>query len=314
MHGKHKKFWNLFLIHSFECLNCSSMHIKVKPFAILLLLTLLGCSSSNHLTQGKVSPTQFRASTPFTTAKGLILLPCKINGETKNFIFDTGAMVTNIHRDTLVGELITVRGGSNRTTESGTETVPSIEIAGVDFLNTFATNSNEAYLKEKIPNYGGTLGRTIIDKANWLINYPARTVELSNAPFANEDFTNIPLIGTSGTPYTSIAIDGNEYKSIIDLGSTSTMNVPEGTELAKLLLSNYTFEEKTRERYTVGGMQTITERIGTIPLLTIGTATFTNVKVNINVSSQIRLGMLFFEDYLTYIDNENHRLMIRKVN
>ncbi len=276
-----------------------------------ILVVITSCSASNQLTQGKVSPKAFRASIAFTTAKSLILIPAEVKGEVKNFIFDTGAQVTHIQTDTIYGETISVRGGSNRTVDSGSETLGSFKISNVSFINTFATNGNEAELKAQIPNYGGTLGRTVMDKANWLIDYPNRSIEFSNQDLSDDSYGDIPLDKSSSTPYTLVKINGQEFKSIIDLGSTSIFNVPEETELAKILLNEYRFEERSRERYTVGGTETIIELIGTIPILTIGDLTFEDIVVNINKSSQIRLGMGFFTDYKVYIDNTNHRYRIK---
>ncbi|GJM33585.1 MAG: hypothetical protein DHS20C18_25860 [Saprospiraceae bacterium] len=243
-----------------------------------------------------------------------MVIPCELDGESKNFIFDTGAQVTGVQRDSIFGKIITVRGGTNRTVENGSETIKSFKISGVDFINTFATNENMIDLKEKIPNFGGVLGRTVIDKANWLIDYPNKIIELSDKELADDSFIDIPLIQSSKTPYTFIEIGNKKHKAIIDLGSTSVFNVPEDTELAKELLNKYEFVENTRERYTVGGTQTITELIGTVPLMNIGTSVFKNIRVNINQSSQIRLGMAFFENYVIYIDNSNHRLRIKEMH
>lgn len=276
-----------------------------------LLFVCFGCTANKQLTQGSVEPKEFNAKVSFTTAKSLVLIPCEIEGNTKNFIFDTGAQVTTIQRDSIFGEIITVRGGSNRTLENGSETVASLKIGEVDFINTFATNENEVELSKRISNYGGILGRTVIDKANWLINYPEKTIELSNENICTDGFTDIPLLESSTTPYTFVEIDGVSYQAILDLGSTSVFNVPEDAELAKLLLSKYNFEKNTRERYTVGGTQNVTELIGSVPAMSIGDLTFTDVRVNINQSSQIRLGMPFFAAYEICIDNENHRYRIR---
>lgn len=288
-------------------------YFKTQLYSALFLTLIIcvSCTSTSKLNQGKVNPSKFYSSIKFTTAKSVILIPCELNGALKNFIFDTGAQVTTIQRDSIFGKIITVRGGSNRTVESGSEIVKLLRIGEVDFINTFATNGNENFLNEQIPNYGGTLGRNIIDKANWLINYPNQTITLSNQQLSDGSYTDIPLVQSSSAPYTMVEIDGNNHRAIIDLGSTSIFNVPEDTELAKQLLEKYQFIENNRERYTVGGNQMITELVGTIPLLTIGDATFKNVRVNINQSSQIRLGMPFFKNYLIVIDNSNHRFKIK---
>lgn len=289
------------------------MASKKRYLAFLIIAFCISCATSNRFTQGSVKPVEFRASTTFFTARSLIILPCELNGEIRSFIFDTGAQVTNIQRDSIFGEIITVRGGSNRTVENGSEIVKSLKIGGIDFVNTFATNGNDADLKEKIPNFGGILGRTVIDKANWLIHYPNKTIELSNENLSDDSYTDIPLVESSSTPYTFLKIDNKEYRAIIDLGSSSVFNVPRETELARELLSKYTFSQNIRERYTVGGTEIITELIGTVPLLTLGDTTFKNIVVNINQSSQIRLGLGFFKNYLIYIDNLNHRFSIKSV-
>jgi hypothetical protein len=287
------------------------MHTKKTWVPFLFLILFIGCSTGSRFTQGMVNPAEFYTKTTFDPARSLVVLTCELDGVSKNFIFDTGAQVSAIQRDSISGDIVTVRGGSNRTVENGTETVKSLMIGEVEFVNTFATNENMVYLKEEIPNYGGVLGRTIIDKANWLIDYPNRTVELSNRELSDESYTDIPLTKSSDTPYTYVEIDNKRHRSIIDLGSISIFNVPDSTELAKELLNSYEFVEISRERYTVGGVQTITEQIGTIPSLKIGATEFRNVTVNINQSSQIRLGIRFFKDYMIYIDNLNRRFRIK---
>jgi hypothetical protein len=261
------------------------MHNKKSWTPFLFLIVFISCSTGSRFTQGRVNPAEFYAKTTFFTAKSLMILTCELDGVSKNFIFDTGAQVSAIQRDSISGDVITVRGGSNRTVENGSETVKSLKIDGVEFVNTFATNENMAYLEEKIPNYGGVLRRTIIDKSNWLIDYPNRTIELSNKKLSDESYTDIPLIKSSDTPYMLVEINNAKYRSIIDLGSISIFNVPEDTELAGELLNKYQFVENSRERYTVGGIETITERIGTVPLLKLGATEFRNVTVNINLSS-----------------------------
>ena len=264
--------------------------------------------------RGSVKPGDFYVKTNFSTAKSLIVFPCELNGETKNFLFDTGAQVTTVQRDSIFGDIIKVRGASNRTVENGSETIGSFKIGEVEFINTFATNENMTELKEKIPNFGGILGRSIINKANWLIDYPNKTIEISNRELANESFSDISIDKSADAPYTNIEIDGIHYRAIIDLGSSSTFNVPHETELANQLLHKYDFVQNERERYTVGGMQMITEQIVVVPKMTIGNLEFTNVEVNLNQSSQIRIGMSLFKDCMVYIDNTNRKYGLLKTH
>jgi hypothetical protein len=278
----------------------------------LSLLLLCGCASTQKLiNQGKVQPSDFHSTISFTLAKSVMLIPCEAYGKTTNYIFDSGAQVTAVQRDSLIGEIIEVRGATNRVVENGTETIPSLKIGTVNFINTFASNEDMVGLKEQIPNFGGVLGQSVISKANWLIDYPGRTIQLSNKDLSDDSFQDIRLDPASQAPKTFVTVDGQAYKAIIDMGSTAVFNVPEDTELARRLLEKYEFSPHTRDRYTVGGLQMITEMIGVLPELRIGDLIFKEVRVNINQSSQIRLGMKFFEDYLLYIDNDRKRYRLK---
>ena len=99
---------------------------------------------------------------------------------------------------------------------------------------------------------------------------------------------------------------------IIDLGSSSEFNLPEGSKLAKQLLQEYNFKNNERERYTIGGIQTIVEQIGIIPLIKIEGIEFKNVKTSINVSSQPRIVSAFFKDCVVLIDNSYNHYKIKK--
>lgn len=262
--------------------------------------------------KGEVIPSEFNATIDITTTKGIVLVPCEYEGKIKNYYFDTGAQLSDIQRDKIKGKRIEVRGASNRIAISGTEVLKSFTIGEVQFKNTFATNSDSKGLKEQIQNYGGIIGRTIIDRANWLIDLKNQTLTISNKELSDESYSDIPLQENSiGAPYTVINIEDKAYKAIIDLGSTSELNVPKDSELANELLASYDFIDQARERYTLGGVQSIMQQVYTIPLIQIGDTNFENVEVTINESSQIRIGMNLFKNRIVYIDNLNNKYRVK---
>ncbi len=159
-------------------------------------------------------------------------------------------------------------------------------------------------LKEQIPNFGGLIGQTILTKCNWLIDYPNQKIQVSNQELADESFMPIRIVNKNGAaPYTFITVDGEDYKVIIDFGSSSAMNLPKKSNLAKKLLKNYDFQDHERERYTLGGLQTIAEKVGIVPMVKLGNVSFADIKTTINTSSQMRIGVSFFKDCKIYIDN-----------
>lgn len=278
----------------------------------LTLLVLFSCSSTKNQKKGAVQPERFNFETVFTTAKTVIVLPCKIDGATKNFLFDTGADFSLIQRDSTSGKTGSYGGASKRKMQLGTEYVKSMKIGDVEFENTFAGNGNLKGLKEQISNFGGIIGQPIIRKANWLIDYPNKKLRVSNENLVDKTFEKIIIKRTGGAPYTYILINGIEHKVLIDFGSSSEFSLPKESKLAKQLLQQYEFEDSERERYTLGGLQTIKEKVGIIPLVKLGDIEFKNINAKIGVQSQARIGISFFKDCIIYIDNIEGDYKIKK--
>lgn len=283
----------------------------------LLLITIflfftLGCSLTKNQKKGSVFPEEFDYETEFTTLKTILIIPAKINEVTKNFLFDTGADLNVIQRDSTFGKISEVSGASNRKMKMGEENVPSIKIGDVEFKNTFAQNGNLVGLKEQIPNFGGILGQPAISKANWLIDYLNKKIRISNQNLVDNSFKTIRIKRERGAPYTYISINGTEYKVIVDLGSSSEFSLPKESKLAKQLLLKYKFEDNERERWTIGGSQIIKEKVGVIPLVKLGDIEFKDVSTKINVQSQPRIGVGFFKDCIIYIDNLEGNYKIKK--
>ncbi len=303
---------------------CINYRLFIKPSLIkmrntiliisaILMLAFASCSTVRNQNKGNVVPANFEYETTFETSKSLIILPFEIDGVSKNFLFDTGADYSLIQRDTMVGSKAKVSGASSRKVELGNEIVKSMKFGPVDFVNTIALNGDMKGLAEQIPNFGGLLGQPIIKKANWLIDYPNKTVKISSGKLDDESFQSIRIKTIDGAPYTFINIDGVAQKVIIDMGSSSEFNLPKEHKLAKALIQKLKFEENERERYTLGGMQKTKEKVGFVPIIKLGNMEFKNIKTTINNSSQPRIGIGFFKDCIIYIDNSNKGYRIKKL-
>ncbi|MBT8185820.1 MAG: retropepsin-like domain-containing protein [Eudoraea sp.] len=284
-----------------------------KPLIYGLFLCLIfSCSISKNQKKGNVIPENFEYETEFAIAKSVIILPFEINGVTKNFLFDTGADYNVIQRDSFLGRTRKYDGASNRKAKLGSEIVESMKFGDVEFKNTYAVNGDLIGLKEQIPNFGGLVGQPIIGKANWLIDYPNKTLQISSKNLSDNTFRTIKIKREHGAPYTLISINGIEHKVIIDFGSSSEFNLPEDSKLAKQLLQQHHFNDNERDRYTLGGLQTIKEKVGIVPLIKLGEMEFKNVNTTVNVSRQPRIGIGFFKDCMIYIDNIDDNYKIRK--
>jgi len=285
----------------------------LKPLLLASTLLLISsCSITHYQKKGTVQPRLFDSEIEFTTAKTVMIIPANINGIPKNFYFDSGAQYSVIQRDSIIGSSMTLDGASNRSIKTGSEIVESFKIGNVEFVGTVASNTDMIGLKEQIPNFGGIIGTPIINKANWLIDYPNKKLRISNKNLADETFQTIKIKRKRGSPCTNISIDGVEYEVIIDFGSSSEFSLPKDSKLAHQLLKQYEFTDNERARWTIGGNQMIKEKVGVVPLVKIGSLEFRDVRTKINVQSQPRIGIGFFRDYVIYIDNLENSYKIKK--
>ena len=270
----------------------SFKHILVIP----ILFFVLGCSVSKLQSKGRVNPQNFYSELLFETYKGIIGLDVTVNGKTKKFLFDTGADLTLVQSDSITGKKSKFSGASKRTMELGQGEVSSIKVGPVEFQNTYALNGNMVGLKEQIPNFDGIIGQSIISKANWLIDYPNKSMEVSNKNLVDNLYKEITTIRENGNnPYTYLEFNEEKYKVVIDFGSSSEINLPLDSKFGKDVTKAIQLADSTRKRYTLGGLQEINEKVGIIPKVRLDEFDFEKVKVNINISSQPRIGMRFLK-------------------
>lgn len=289
--------------------------ISALRLALVCMLALhLGCSRlAIQQSKGTVAPVPFYSKLSFDTLRSVIVVDAEVDGQPGKFILDTGADLSVIQRDSLRGNAARYRGASGRRMQLGREIVPSIRIGDVSFLNTAALNGDLAGLKEQIPGFGGLIGQSVLQKANWLINYPGLSLEISDRDLADESFTAIETIfSRDNNPYTYIEVYGQRYLVLIDLGSASKLNIPEDSPMARDMAAKVPLSANQRTRYTLGGLEVITEQTGVIPAARIGSCEFTDISFNINASSQPRVGIALFRDYLIYLDHTNQVCKLKK--
>lgn len=277
----------------------------------ILVLLLAACSNFSLQRAGVVTPVHFKQTIPITTQKSVVVVPVEIDGESKQFLFDTGAQLTLLQRPQTEGMTSDVSGASQRSMELGNEVVSALKIGEQTFSRTHAWNGNFVGLKEQIQNFGGILGQSVINKANWLINSPEKTLTMSSDPIDIEGFSRISIILEEGIPHTYISVAGQSFKAVIDSGSSASLSIPPDHPLASVLLDQYKFEKREREIYTLGGLQTVTEKVAVIDAVKLGNLEFNQVFTDIRASSGLRLGMAFFKDTQVYIDNNNGEYQIK---
>ncbi len=245
----------------------------MKKLSIFFLVTFLGsCASVTSLQKkGSVVPKSFRHSITFKTYKSVIFFPVEVNGISKNFLFDTGAQLSLIQDEKASGKKITAVGTTQQKVILTKETTESLKIGEVDFVQSTSMLGDFQGLKEQIPNFGGIIGQSVINKASWKIDYPNKSLELSNEDLSDESFTTLKIVRKNGSPYALITIEGQTYTCLIDSGaSTPGISIPLDHPLGKKLLDKYSFKDTTRETYALGGSQKFEVKKGTDPSVQLG--------------------------------------------
>ncbi len=283
-----------------------------KAFSYVLFMVLMSnCSITKNQTKGKVLSEVFDTTINFSMENRLVEFPVLVNGESRKMIFDTGADFSLIAREQSTGKITTIHGAMGKTVDLGKEIVPKIQIGDVEFLNTLALNGKLEGIEQKIKNFGGLIGQPIIAKANWLFDFKNKKLQISNQNVVGPNFQVLPITRVKGRPYVDLVILGETYKVIIDLGSSSNLSIPKHSPLALEIEKKYEMQTSEEDIFSLGGIQRIEQKKGTIPEVSIGNILFENVETTIQETSQIRVGINFFRSGLLYIDNTNQQYQFK---
>ncbi|HEX2921564.1 MAG TPA: hypothetical protein VHO50_10410 [Bacteroidales bacterium] len=283
-----------------------------SPFCLVIFCFLTSCSVTSYQKAGSVSPGTFHYKTTFTEFKSCIVIPLIIGNDTSNFLFDTGCQITLLQNDTVTGGKLKITGASDNTAKLSHARIDTLIIGDILINNTHAASGNFEGIKEQIPTFGGLIGQPIINKANWLIDYPNKTIEISSQDLSDETFKTIRISEKGGSPFTFITIDGKKYKALIDLGSSKGMSIPQNQEPANAIIQKYDLHENEREVFRIGGLEKVKEHIGIIPVIEIGDIVFNDVETAVFNTNKIRIGNLFFKDCQLYIDNTNKCYKVKR--
>lgn len=288
---------------------------KVNTSVVVLWMTIFLATSCTEYRQnrGSIVPKNSSTKLTFTTDRSIILLPVLVDGVPKSFLFDTGADFTTLHTEKVTGRSTSVSGADGAKVKVGLGTLDVMKIGESEFRNTFIWKLPMDYLVKNIPNFGGVLGQSSINKANWLIDYTSNTLEFSDKTIETPGFETIKIKNVKN-PIITLTIEGENHQALIDLGASVALTIPKGSALGDKLIEKYKFEDKQRERFVASGVQTIDEKVGVVSKISLGNLAFDGIETNISPSKSIRVGNKFFKDYALYIDNTNGAYKLKKIN
>lgn len=276
-------------------------------------LIISGCTATRYQKQGYLEPIHFYYKTTFVPYKSCVVFPAIIGKDTCNLLFDTGCQITLIQNDSVKDGDVKVTGASDKSMKLGHMVIDSLRIGNVCFKNTQAATGDFEGLKANIPDFGGLVGQPVISKANWLIDYTNNTIEISSEDLSGPDFQILRTKKKSGWSFISITIEGRKYKALIDLGSSKGLSIPQDEKTAESIIQKYNFKDNTREIYRIGGLESVKEKVGNLPVVEAGDLSFENVETSVSNTNKFRIGNLFFKDCLLYIDNTHKCYKVKRV-
>lgn len=205
--------------------------MKSKYLPLLIVLFLSSCINFSNFERGHFIPAQNEpVEVNFTTISELIIIEAEINGVSGKFLFDNGFSLSAVNQEFAEKAHINFTNSTNtsdannRQTNRLETTVDSVNINNQVFLNTgFIQIDTDVFLP--CDQIDGIIGASIINKANWRINFEEKKILISSVPFeANGNTLNISY-SNNNSSFTTISILDIPYKCKIDLGSTSCIKL-----------------------------------------------------------------------------------------
>ncbi len=192
--------------------------------AKLVFLILFFCSAY-FWAQNK-----FRDTIPFKNDLGLIVIPIQYNGQEKNFIFDTGAMlsigfswVKEELKATRKTRVITSSSKSKsrlRYYKADTVKLGSAKITKHRILGTKDSDIFSCYAID------GVLGMDIIAKFNWQINFKEKYIVMLDAdyfpPDIDEKMYAMDFVYEDSRPWAYFNVLGERIRFLLDTGASNS--------------------------------------------------------------------------------------------
>lgn len=300
------------------------MRILFVALAISLILPFGVYSQRVKLNKGKPASRKYLSSVDYREARGKIIIPVEIEGNTYSFLFDTGApnLITKELSDkisTKTLNLISVRDANDSSRKLEVITIPSISLGSAEFVDipTIVNDPESNFILDCF-QVDGIIGSNMVRKSVVHIDSENQVLSVSNDP---EDFNlsgleaiELSLSKGQSSPYMWIRLKGDgkaveyvlfdtgmngfydmsldNYDKLKELGAFDDSESGKGTKSVGLFNNS-----ESRTHYRV-----------TIPQIDIGSFDFHNVRTVTMTADRSRIGSEILKYGKVTIDYKNSRL------
>ncbi len=293
---------------------------KLELFTLLFFIILLSsCFSAQKLQRkGKVLNKNFYKEVSIQNLSDLILIPVKIENETYNFLFDTGAELNVIDEkiaSTL--DLKTLRKGkinSSSNSKKGIDfvKVSKITISDIEFAGSVAAILDLSAIAKFIgcTPIHGIIGNNLMRRANWQIDYKNNLIRLTDEidkfKISNEVSRFKMNAGKNGNILFDLKIGDNQSKFTFDTGYNGRFKTGRLEPLSQ-------FKHVT----SIGtlGANVVGEKNGETHYALVEDFQLQNLdiqkeQIDFENGSSSLIGNKFWKNYLLTIDWENDELIL----
>lgn len=167
---------------------------------------------------------------PFEYVEGLIVIKAKVNGVEGRFLFDNGASFSCFNKDfakksnVAFRKRVRITDGNNNKTYVGVAKVKKIEISKAVFSKTsaYSIDTKKFFPCDAID---GIIGASIINAANWKIDFEKKKMLISLTPFNSDGLKMKMKIVSNNSSFINFNINGSLLKTKIDLGFKGELKI-----------------------------------------------------------------------------------------
>ena len=207
--------------------------IMIQKVVLLstILIVLGSCVSFSNFHKGKYLYAQEEpVEMNFETISDLIIIEGEVNGVKGRFLLDNGFSISALDDGFAKRASVTFSGTSSITdankqkssrprTQLDSILIGQHKFTGTDFLRL------DTKLFFPCDNIDGVIGASIMNLANWKIDFQNKTIWMAPKPFEGEgDKVKVKFSGNNST-MTKVQIRGQQYNCKIDLGSSHGISI-----------------------------------------------------------------------------------------
>jgi len=300
------------------------MRILVVTLAVLLALPFEVSSQRVRLNKGKPASRKYLSSVNYREARGKIIVPVVIEGETYSFLFDTGApnLITKELSEKISSRqlnLINVRDSNDSSRKLEVISIPTISLGSAEFVDTpTIVNDPDSNFILDCFQVDGIIGSNMLRKSVVHIDSENHILSVSNDPehfnLSGLEAIELSLSDGQSSPYMWIRLKGegkaleyvlfdtgmngfydmslDNYDKLQELGAFDKIESGRGTKGIGLFNNS---ESRTHFRVT-------------IPQIDIGSHDFRNVSSVTMTADRSRIGSEILKYGKVTIDYKNSRL------